>query len=72
MLFVLPGNPNMMRSIIASCCLMLKLVRFFHHKPLVFQKSISLFTIDEKVRYVVYLIAVRTGFTLLWNSVVQR
>ncbi len=31
MLFVLPGNPNNMRSMISSCCLMLKLVSLFHH-----------------------------------------
>ncbi len=34
MLFVLSGNPNMMRSMISSCCLMLQLVslnRYKHH-----------------------------------------
>ncbi len=40
---------------------MLKLVSLFHHKPHVFQKT-SLFAIDEKVRDVVYLIAVGAGF----------
>ncbi len=39
MLFVLPGNPNNMHSMISSCCLMLKLVSLFHHKPYVFQKA---------------------------------
>ncbi len=39
MLFVLPGNPNNMPSMISSCCLMLKLVSLFHHKPHVFQQE---------------------------------